>query len=216
VTSKSESVGFSWDPTDLRAIFGSLSVAPAHKMGPGDGSPPLLRFLREVWIHSSSDEIHLVDHTTALPASDTDEYPLVQPVEVASPGLDLDRGTKGVFGCVDSLPTSEALENSRAPMTHASRPDIEHISFLGFQRVADVAEHSAIRKNRLPIGAGSRQQRAAQLRPAEGPAGHGNDAPVTCGDLADVLGIADKRLFSLLLVLSRLLGPARRKTIRPP
>ena len=34
-----------------------------------------------------SDEIHLVDHTSALPSSHTDEYSPVQPVEAAGPGL---------------------------------------------------------------------------------------------------------------------------------
>ena len=38
----------------------------------------------------SSDEIYLVDHTSRLPAADTDEYAFVQPVEALGPGLDLD------------------------------------------------------------------------------------------------------------------------------
>ena len=148
-------------------------------------------------MQDSSDEIHLVDHTTALPASDTDEYPLVQPVEVVGPGLDLDCGTKGVFGGVDGLPTDEALENFRASVAHALRSDIEHISSLGFQRVADVAEHSAIRKNGLPIGAGSGKQYPAQLRSAERPAVQWNDPPVSNGDLANALGVADARFQSV-------------------
>jgi hypothetical protein len=61
------------------------------------------------------------------------------------------------------------------------------------QRVADVAERSAIGKNRLPIGTGSWMQCSAQLWSAEGPARQWNDAPVTGGNLADVLGIADGR-----------------------
>lgn len=101
-----------------------------------------------------------------FPSHHADQYPLVQPVEAVGPGLDLDCGTKGVFGGVDGLPTDEALENFWTSVTQALRSDIEHISSLGFKRVADVAEHSAIRKNCLPIGAGSGKQLsgAAQVR----------------------------------------------------
>jgi len=38
----------------------------------------------------SSDEIDLLDHASALPASDTDEYAFVQPVKAVGPGLDFD------------------------------------------------------------------------------------------------------------------------------
>jgi hypothetical protein len=44
VTSKSESVGFSWDPTDLRAIFGSFSRGPRDACF-ASGRGPSGRFL---------------------------------------------------------------------------------------------------------------------------------------------------------------------------
>jgi hypothetical protein len=67
----------------------------------------------------SSDEIDLVDHTSALPASDTDEYAFVQPVEAVGPGLDFDGTAEGVFVCADILPASEPIENRSASMPHA-------------------------------------------------------------------------------------------------
>ncbi len=50
-----------------------------------------------------------------------------------------------------------------------------------------------MRKNGLPIGAGSGKQCPAQLRSAERPAVQWNDPPVSNGDLANVLGVADAR-----------------------
>ena len=141
----------------------------------------------------SSDEIDLVDHTSAPSASDADEYAFVQPVEAVGPGLDFDCSAEDVFTCVDVFSASETLEDRRASVPHTLRLDVEHISAFGLQRVADVAERGAIGKNDLPIGARSRKQCPPQLRSAEGPAGQRNDAPVTSGDRADILGVADRR-----------------------
>ncbi len=76
----------------------------------------------------SSDEIDLVDHTSALPASDTDEYAFFQSVEAVGSGLDFDGTAEGVFACVDVFSASEPLEDRRASVAHALRLNVEQIS----------------------------------------------------------------------------------------
>ncbi len=133
----------------------------------------------------------LVNHTSALPAANTDESALVQPVEAVCPGLDFAGTAEGVFTSVDLFPACEPIEDRRASVPHALGLYVEQIPAFGFKRVADVAECGAIRKDDLPIGARSRKQCPGQLRSAEDPAGQRNDATVTSGDIADILGVAD-------------------------
>ena len=145
-------------------------------------------------LDGSSDEIGLVDHQ----ASDTNEYASVHPVQAVGPRLDFDGTAEGVFTCVDVFSASEPLEDCRARGPHALRLNVEQVSAFCFQRVADVAECCAIRKNELPIGAGSRKQCPEQLRSAEGPGGQRDDAPVTSGDLTKVLGVTDSRFQAVI------------------
>jgi hypothetical protein len=62
--------------------------ARADALGGASDDHDLARSVRHVY--SSLDEIHLVNHTSGLPASDADEYAFVNPAEAVGPGLDLD------------------------------------------------------------------------------------------------------------------------------
>jgi hypothetical protein len=69
--------------------------------------------------------------------------------------------------------------------------DVEQVAVVGLERVADVAEGGAVRKDDLPVGARAREQLPFQLGPGEGATGQRHDAPATLGDLAEVERFAD-------------------------
>src|ERR1700733_8309798 len=125
----------------------------------------------------SSDEVDLVDHTSGLASRDTDEHSLVQPIEIVARCLDLGRRAEHVFTRVDILTASKASENLRAAVAHPVRTDIQQITVIGLQCVADISERCTVWQDDLPIRTGPRNERTVEFGPGECASGQGDDSP---------------------------------------
>src|SRR5262245_45440719 len=101
----------------------------------------------------SSDQVGLVDHACGLAAADGDEYALVQPVKSGRGGLDVRRRAEDVFARIDMLTPGEPGEDLGAAVAYRARLDVDQVSAVGLQGVADVAECGAVRQDDLPVGA---------------------------------------------------------------
>src|SRR4029077_11676076 len=129
-------------------------------------------------------EIRLVGHSRALARADAHEDALVEPLETKSGGLDSGRRPERVFVGVDIFTAGDTGEHIGRSVPDAARTDGEQLTAIRLQRVADVAECSAVRPQDLPVGAGARQQLSAHFRTLERSAGERHDAAVALGRLA--------------------------------
>src|SRR5262249_41197969 len=113
----------------------------------------------------SADEICLVDHAPGTTACDANEDALVEPVQRGCGCFDLRRGAERVLAGVDVLAATETREDLGAAVANAARLNVQEIAVFGLQRVADLAQRRAVRRHGLPIRAGARDERPAQLGP---------------------------------------------------
>jgi hypothetical protein len=64
--------------------------------------------------------------------------------------------------------------------------DVQQITAVSLQCVADIAECGAVAQDDLPVGARAGEQPPVELRTREGSAGQDHDAPVALGAVAEV------------------------------
>ena len=70
-----------------------------------------------------------------------------------------------VLAGVDVLTATQAGKNLGGAVAHSTRLDVEQSAASCLQRVTDVAERGAVRQDRLPIGAGTRDELPTDLHP---------------------------------------------------
>ena len=152
----------------------------------------------------------------SLTAADADEDALIQPVEFGGGCLDLGRRPKRVFAGVHVLTSRKPRQDLGTPMAHTARLDVQQVAPVGLQRVTDVAERGAVGQHDLPVGAGARQQRAAELGSDERPAGQGHDAAVALRPLAEIEGSTSAWLPAGRHTWGEARGGERRSWLAPP
>src|SRR4029077_10397072 len=85
-------------------------------------------------------------------------------------------------------------QDVRAPVSDAPGSDVQDVSIVGPEGVADVAEGGSVRQYDLPVRAGAGDDGAVELRPGEGPPGPAHDPPTAARQVAHVDRFVDRRL----------------------
>ena len=100
--------------------------------------------------------------------------------------LDLRCRAEHIFTRVDLLTATGASEDLRSSVAHSSRTEIQEVTIISLQRVADISQHCAFWQNDLPIGAYSREESFIEFRPGECTAGQRDDSSSLLRNTPDI------------------------------